>query len=298
MPIMSPSEIAIEALVFAAVAWGVWVVVPLLAAAGLERSAGKYVNAEGASYDPLYRFTTPERLAQTSWGTALLVAGLVLTLLLFAGVESVLGFVLAGGVSGLIAFQVPWLVINARIRKRNELFHRRLVDVTLGLSNGLRAGAALPQAMEAVTRDIGGPVGEEFSLLLHEYRIGGVELAECLERLGKRMPGEDLQLLITAVKLTIQSGGSLAEVLEKITNTVRQRVEFQQRLKTLTAQGRFEALAMGLAPMVAFGLLYLIDPELMKPLVTTEIGLTMMGVVVVMETIGFLWIRRIVNIEA
>jgi len=292
------NQIMVEALVFAAVAWGVWVVVPLLAAMGLERSAGKYVKSEGASYDSLYRFTTPERLAHTSWGVALLVGGIVVTLLLFAGVENPAGFALAGVLSGTAAFQVPWLIIKSRIRRRNELFHRRLVDITLGLSNGLRAGAALPQAMEAVTRDIGGPVGEEFSLLLHEYRYGSVELGECLERLGKRMPGEDLQLLITAVKLTIQSGGSLAEVLEKITNTVRQRVEFQERLKTLTAQGRFEALAMGSAPLMAFGLLYFIDPEMMKPLVTTQMGWTALGIVLVMETLGFLWIRRIVAIEA
>jgi tight adherence protein B len=292
------NQIVVEALVFVAVAWGVWVVVPLLAAMGLERSVGRYVKSEGAAYDPLYRFTTPERLAQTSWGVALLAGGFVVTLLLFAGVENPAGFALAGVLSGTVAFQVPRKIINARIRRRNELFHRRLMDVTLGLSSGLRAGAALPQAIEAVTRDIGGPVGEEFSVLLHEYRYGSVELAECLERLGKRMPGEDLQLLITAVKLTIQSGGSLAEVLEKITNTIRQRVEFQERLRTLTAQGRFEALAMGSAPLVAFGLLYFIDPALMKPLVTTQTGWMALGLVVVMETVGFLWISRIVNIEA
>jgi tight adherence protein B len=135
-------------------------------------------------------------------------------------------------------------------------------------------------------------------LLLQEYKFGSVELGECLERLGKRMPGEDLQLLITAVKLTIQSGGSLAEVLEKITNTIRQRVEFQERLRTLTAQGRFEAIAMGSAPLVAFGLLYLVDPNMMKPLVTTQMGWMALGIVVVMEFIGFLWIRKIVTIEA
>lgn len=296
MPIVN--QIFVEALVFAAVAWGVWVLVPLLAAFGLERSAGQYINAEEAAYNPLYRFTTPDRLAQTSWGVALLVGGMVVTLLLFAGIENPAGYALAGVVGGAIAFQMPRLIINARIRRRNELFHRRLVDVTLGLCNGLRAGAALPQALEAVTRDIGGPVGEEFSVLLHEYRYGSVELGECLERLGRRMPGEDLQLLITAVKLTLQSGGSLAEVLEKITGTIRQRVEFQERLRTLTAQGRFEALAMGSAPLAAFALLYFIDPAMMKPLVTTQTGWLALGVVVVMEVIGFLWIRKIVNVEA
>ena len=288
----------VEVLVFAAVAWGVWVIVPLLAAFGLERSAGKYIKDDAASFDPLYRFTTPDRLAQTSWGVALLVGGLMMTVLMLAGVNHPAAIALGGVLLGFVAFQIPRLVINARIKRRNEQFHRRLVDVTLGLANGLRAGAALPQALEAVTRDIGGPVGEEFSLLLQEYKFGSVELGECLERLGKRMPGEDLQLLITAVKLTIQSGGSLAEVLEKITNTIRQRVEFQERLRTLTAQGRFEAIAMGSAPLVAFGLLYLVDPNMMKPLVTTQMGWMALGIVVVMEFIGFLWIRKIVTIEA
>ena len=296
MPLFS--HILVEILVFAAVAWGVWVIVPLLAAFGLERSAGKYIKNEAASYDPIYRFTTPERLAQTCWGVALLVGGVTVTILLLAGVENPAGIALMGVLTGLVAFQIPRLVINARIKRRNEEFHRRLVDVTLGLANGLRAGAALPQALEAITRDVGGPVGEEFSLLLQEYRYGSVELGECLERLGKRMPGEDLQLLITAVRLTVQSGGSLAEVLEKITNTIRQRVEFQERLRTLTAQGRFEAIAMGSAPLVAFGLLYLVDADMMKPLVTTEKGWMALGIVVVMEFIGFLWIRKIVTIEA
>ena len=294
----TPSQLLVEVLVFAAVAWGVWVIVPLLAAIGLERSAGKYVKHEEAAYDPLYRFTTPQRLAQTCWGVALLVGGLMHTVLLLAGVENAPVIAIIGLAAGLIAFQIPRLVIKNRIKNRNEIFHRRLVDVTLGLANGLRAGAALPQALEAVTRDIGGPVGEEFSLLLQEYRFGSIELGECLERLGKRMPGEDLQLLITAVKLTVQSGGSLAEVLEKITNTIRQRVEFQERLRTLTAQGRFEAIAMGSAPLAAFGLLYLVDPTMMKPLVTTSSGWMALGVVAVMETIGFLWIRKIVTIEA
>ena len=291
-------QILVELLVFAAVAWGVWVVVPLLAAMGLERSAGQYIKSEQAAFDPLYRFTTPERLAQTSWGVALLAGGIVVTMLLFAGVENPVGFALAGILGGGVAFQIPRLVINSRIKRRNEQFHRRLVDMTLGLANGLRAGAALPQAIAAVTRDIGGPVGEEFSLLLQEYRYGSVELGECLERLGRRMPGEDLQLLITAVKLTVQTGGSLAEVLEKITGTIRQRVEFKERLKTLTAQGRFEAAAMGSAPLVAFGLLYMIAPEMMKPLVTTPTGWLALGIVVVMEIIGFLWIRKIVTVEA
>jgi len=287
----------IYGLVFAAVAWGVWVVTPLLAAAGLERSAGKYIKSEGAAFDPLYRFTTPERLEQASWAAALLAGGIAVTVLLFAGVENAVALIVLGLAVGAISFRMPRTIIHARIRRRNEVFQIRLVDVTVGLANGLRAGAALPQALAAITKDIGGPVGEEFSILLHEHHLG-TDLSECLVRLGKRMPGEDLQLLITAVRLTLQSGGSLAEVLDKITNTIRQRVEFHEKLRTLTAQGRFEAIAMASAPLAAFLILYVIDPALMTPLVTTRSGWIAIGFVAVWETIGFLWINRIVNVEA
>ena len=290
------NQIFLYGLVFAAVAWGVWVVVPLLAAVGMERSAGKYVKSDGAAFDPLYRFTTPERLLQTSWALALLMGGLAVTGLLFVGVDNAFVIISLGLVFGIISFFLPGWIINWKIRSRNDIFKKRLVDITVGLSNGLRSGAALPRALDAVTKDIGGPVGEEFNVLLHEYHLG-TELSECLERLGKRMPGEDLQLLITSVKLTLQSGGSLAEVLDKITSTIRQRVEFHEKLKTMTAQGRFEAIAMASAPLVAFIVLYMVDSSLMKPLITTQFGWLMIGVVLVMETIGFLWISKIVNVE-
>ena len=290
--------ILVEVLVFAAVYLGVWVMVPLLAAAGLEHSVGKYVKGENASFDPLYRFTTPERLAQVAWGVALLAGGIAVSALLFVQANNPILLLVMGLVAGAGAFQMPRLIVQAKIRRRNELFQRRLVDVTLGLANGLRSGAAPPQALVAVTRDVGGPVGEEFNLLLHEHHHFGIGLPECLERLGKRMPGEELLLLITAMRLTLQSGGSLADVLDKITDTIRQRVEFQEKLRTLTAQGRFEAIAMASAPLAAFLILCSIDSSLMKPLVTTPAGWTALGVVAVMETIGFLWIRKIVNVEA
>ena len=273
------------------------VITPLLAVVGLERTTGGYVNADRAALDPLYRFTTPERLLQTSWSLALLGGGLMVIVLVCAGVDNTLVLILLGLILGAISFQLPRVVVNRQIQRRNQIFQARLVDVTVGLANGLRAGVALSQGLEAIIKDIGGPVGEEFNVLLKENHLG-TDLSECLLRLGKRMPGEDLQLLITAIRLTLQSGGSLAEVLDKITNTIRQRVEFHEKLRTMTAQGRFEAIAMSAAPLVAFLVIYCIDPALMKPLVTTTRGWIAISVVLVLEIIGFLWINRIVNVEA
>ncbi|MEI6516669.1 MAG: type II secretion system F family protein [bacterium] len=111
------------------------------------------------------------------------------------------------------------------------------------------------------------------------------------------MPCEDLSLLVTAIKLTMQSGGSLAEVLDRITDTIRQRTEFQERLRTMTAQGRFEAIAMAAAPAVAFAILFFLDRELMMPLVQTKIGWCAIAAVVSLETVGFLIINKIVTID-
>ena len=290
-------DIVVLALVFAAVTWGVWVVTPVLAQIGLERSAGRYVKTDGRQQlGAIYRFTTPERLSQACWSSALLGGGAFASILIACNVLN--GTILGVGslVAGALSFTLPKVWLNKRIRGRQRLFEARLTDLTLGLANGLRAGSALPQSLELVSRDMGGPMTEELSLVLHEYRLG-MDLPESLNRLCERMPGEDLSLLVTAIRLTMQSGGSLAEVLDRITDTIRERTAFQDRLRTMTAQGRFEAIAMAAAPALAFLILFFLDRNLMQPLVQTRIGWCAIGVVVVLETIGFLVINKIVTVD-
>ncbi len=290
-------DIVVLGLVFAAVTWGVWVVTPLLAQIGLERSAGRYVKTDGRQQlGPIYRFTTPERLSQSCWSAALLGGGAFAAILIACNVLN--GPVLGIGslVAGFLSFHLPGWWLNKRIKARQRLFDARLTDLTLGLANGLRAGSALPQSLELVSRDMGGPMTEELALVLHEYRLG-MDLPESLNRLCERMTGEDLSLLVTAIRLTMQSGGSLAEVLDRITDTIRERTAFQDRLRTMTAQGRFEAIAMAAAPALAFLVLYFLDPKLMQPLVQTKLGWCAIGAVVALETVGFLVINKIVTVD-
>ena len=137
---------------------------------------------------------------------------------------------------------------------------------------------------------------EELMIVLREYRLG-LELSAALQRMYDRIPCEDLQLLIISIRLTTQSGGSMADVLAKITQMIRGRTEFQQKLQALTAQGRFEALAMALAPLLAFLLLFFINNDLMLPMVQTAIGWCAIGIMLTLEVIGYFVIRSIVNIE-
>lgn len=289
-------EMFVLALVFAAVSTSVWVLTPLLADLGLRKLEARIPGPEESAEEAIYRFITPQKLLQNSWSGALMGGGMVAALMIAAGSTNVLAMAFVVGLVGLAAFQVPRLWLTRKIMVRRKAFEARLVDLTMGLSNGLRSGAALPQSLEMVTRDMGGVMGEEFGLLLREYRLG-VDLPDGLAKLCKRMPSEDLRLLATAVRVTLQAGGSLAEVLDKISGTIRERIEFHEKLRTMTAQGRFEAIAMAAAPMAAFILLYIIDPDLMSPCVTTQTGWTMLGLVVMLETIGFICINKIVTVE-
>lgn len=290
-------EILALVLVFVAVTWIVWVVTPVLAQIGLERTIGRYAKPEaGRQLGPLYRFTTPERLAQARISAALLGLGIICAILISFNVLTPWILILVGGLAALLCFQIPRWWVGYCINKRRRLFEVKLTDLTLGLANGLRAGAALPQSLEVVSRDLGGPMTEELSLVLHEYRLG-IDLPESLNRLCERMPSEDLSLLVTAIRLTMQSGGSLAEVLDRITDTIRERTEFQERLRTMTAQGRFEAIAMAAAPAVAFLILFFLDRELMRPLVETRIGWCAIAAVAFLETVGFIIINKIVTID-
>ena len=223
----------------------------------------------------------------------------VLALVFAAVVAVVVAFVQtlksASG-SPILAWFGPRWVADYRERKRKAMFEDRILDLTMGLANAMKAGMALPQALEKVSEQLGGVMREEISVVLREYRLG-MGMTESIDRLVDRMPCEDIRLLASAVRLSTQTGGSLVDVMEQLVDTIRNRTEFQQKLKTLTAQGRFEAMAMASAPLAAFVLLYVCQPDLMKPLVTTTTGWIAIGVAAVLEVIGFVVIKKIVTIE-
>lgn len=220
---------------------------------------------------------------------------IMLCLLLMSGV-SVWAMPPVMLLAGCAAFALPLLYYRNKVKKRSSEFKARLLDVVLGLNNGMRSGVALPQALEVVGRDIGGVMQEEISMTLYEYRLG-VDLTEALVRLEKRMPDENLKLFVTAVGISQQTGGSLSDILDKIIETIRQRSIMEDKISTLTAQGRFESIVMACAPLMAFLILYVLDRQLMEPLVTTVLGWAAICVVLTLETVGYLFIRKIITVE-
>ncbi|MCR5751509.1 MAG: type II secretion system F family protein [Kiritimatiellae bacterium] len=214
----------------------------------------------------------------------------------FAAVCVVAQQVMAASGSSLLSWLGPRWVAKMRAAKRRQAFEDRILDLVMGLANAMKAGMAFPQALERVSAQLGGVMQEEVAVALREYRLG-MGIADAVARLSERMPCEDMRLITSAVKLTSQTGGSLVDVLSQLVNTIRNRTEFQAKLATLTAQGKFEAIAMASAPLLAFVVLYICQPDLMLPLVTTGTGWIAIAVTAVLEAVGFVVIKKIVTIE-
>ncbi len=181
-------------------------------------------------------------------------------------------------------------------KRRIRKFNSQLVDALTTMSNCLKAGLSLPQAIEMVEKEMNPPISEEFGTVNREHRMG-VSLEEALLHLSDRIKGSDTELLVTSTTIAHQLGGNLAEIFEQITATIRERNRIQGRIETLTAQGKMQGAVVSALP-VALGLvLYFLTPDTLSLLFTTQIGQLLVGIFIFLEVFGWILIRRIVTIN-
>jgi tight adherence protein B len=218
--------------------------------------------------------------------------------LAFAGL--VLGAALGGLpvaiIFGLIGGFGPISYINFKVSRRRAAFLGQLPDVLLLLSGALKAGHSIQQAMAAVGEDAKPPASQEFRRTMAEVRLGA-NLDDALEALGKRIGVLDFDWTILAIQIQREVGGNLAEILEIISETIREREKLQREIKALTAEGRMSGMVLGLLPVAMALLLFMRSPDYLRPLYTTSKGLTMIGFSSVMMILGFFWMKKIVKIE-
>lgn len=199
-------------------------------------------------------------------------------------------------IAGTVGWFLPIIVVKNKVKKRIKLLNEQLGDALMMISNSLKSGYSFFQAIDIVSEEMTGPISEEFSMLKKEVNLG-LTTEKALENMSSRVSSEDLELVVTAVMIQRQVGGNLAEVLDNITSTIRDRVKIKGEIKTLTAQGRMSGLVISLLPAILCGLIYLISPQQMSLLFTRPLGLIMIGIAVVMELIGIVLIRKVVKIE-
>ena len=203
---------------------------------------------------------------------------------------------LSGIVGFLVGYMLPRFWVGRRISGRLNAFNKQLPDTITLLSNSLRAGSSFLQSIELVSREGGPPMSEEMGRVVREVNLG-LGMEEALHNLVRRIKSDDLDLMVTAIGIQQQVGGNLAEILDTIAFTIRERVRIKGDINTLTAQGRVSGYLVAFLPIGLGVALNAINPAFMAPLFTETIGRILMGVGAVMMTIGFLAIRKITDIK-
>jgi tight adherence protein B len=199
-------------------------------------------------------------------------------------------------VGALLGYFLPRMWVGRRIGSRLNAFNKQLPDTITLLSNSLRAGSSFLQSIELVSRESPSPMGPEMGRVVREVNLG-LSMEEALSNLVRRIKSDDLDLMVTAIGVQQQVGGNLAEILDTIAFTIRERVRIKGEIRTLTAQGRYSGYLVAFLPIGIMITLNLINPEFMQPLFTELIGQILLVVGAIMMLIGFFAIQKITDIK-
>ncbi len=206
-------------------------------------------------------------------------------------------------VGGFIGFMLPRFWLGRRKNGRLNSFNKQLPDTITLIANALRAGSSFLQAIELVVRESRPPISTEFGRVIREVNLG-LPFDQALENMVRRVRSDDLELMATAISIQHQVGGNLAEILDSIAYTIRERVRIKGEIRTLTAQQRLSGYVVGFLPIGLAGFLFIAAPGFMDPMFQKPpevLGLPG-GVIILlvggfMMFLGFMFIRRIVDIE-
>lgn len=235
----------------------------------------------------LFLFADPSRLYALNLGFMLLAAVAAWLLTHSLGVAVVVAVLLA---------LMPRLIFKWLRNRRVENIEQQLPDALLMISGAAKAGLSLASAVRQVSAELAPPLSQEFQLMQQEQRLG-VSLNDSLENLSHRVPVPSVNLMVSAMRIASETGGGLAETLERTATTLRSQHAMELKIRALTAQGKLQAWVVGLLPVFLLWVLTKMEPDAMALLWTTQIGWGVIAAVVIMEFFGIWIIRRIVAID-
>ena len=186
--------------------------------------------------------------------------------------------------------------VRWRQRRRLKAFNSRLPDTLSLLSNAMKAGLSLPQAIESVAGNGSKPISDELARVVRETKLGTATPA-ALANMVRRVGSEDLDLIVTAITIQSSVGGNLARILDSISHTIRQRVQIKSQIGAMTAQMRASGWIITLLPIIVAAILNIITPTYFRPMFTEPLGRLMLVVAGVAIFIGNMLVRRITNIR-
>ena len=189
-----------------------------------------------------------------------------------------------------------WMSLLMKIKRRRNAFTEQLGDCLTTVSNALRAGYSFQQAMGVIANEMEPPISDEFTHVTADMSMG-ITLEEALEDMNKRVNSSDFELVVTAVLIQREVGGNLAQILDNISDTISERIRMKREILTLTAQGRLSAVVLVALPFVAAAIMYFLNRNQFMLLIEEPMGRIAIAVAIVMEILGYIVIKRIVDID-
>ncbi|QYJ90646.1 type II secretion system F family protein [Shewanella rhizosphaerae] len=235
----------------------------------------------------MFLFIEPRQLFVINMLTLLAVPFLVR---LFFG-SWVLGILLSIALALLPRFAYQFLH-----KRRRRKFVHQLPDALNMIASSMQSGANVSNAIEFMAEEMEAPIKQEFQLFLREQRLG-VEFNTALDNMFKRIPEEEFQLVTAGMQISREVGGNLAEVLQRLSATLRRKIEMEGKIDALTSQGKMQGIVMTLLPVFIGVVLYHMEPSAMGRILTEPMGWALIALVIIMLTSGYLSIRKIVAID-
>lgn len=222
-------------------------------------------------------------------------------LLLWGGLVGLVTFLvtLKGAMffAGLLAgILLGMALLGLRIRRRRKKFTNQLGDMLTMVANALRAGFSFMQAFELIAREMDAPMGREVQLVVNEVNLGNT-LESALDNMQRRVASPDFKLVVTAVLIQRQVGGDLASILDTISETIAERVRMKREVMALTAQGRLSGITVAILPFAFTIIMSFINPTYLMPLIETDTGRMFVVGGIILEILGIIIIRKIVDIQ-
>lgn len=232
---------------------------------------------------------------QVTWAILLLSFGLGALFFILFWPSVFVGLVFGAAVT-IAGWSIPLLVVRYLYERRCTVFVDQMVDGLTIMANGIKSGSNATQSMERVIEIMGNPISQEFRQVITQHQFGQ-SFEEALLDLGERIPRPDVQMFVTAINILKETGGNLAETFETIVTTVRERQKVEKKIQALTAQGLMQGIIVTSIPFILALVFLIIDPNYIKPMFNTTLGLVLLFAMLGLQIIGGVLIKKIVTIK-
>lgn len=225
----------------------------------------------------------------------ILLTGIIVTLSAII-VYAVSGNMLIALLSLLLVGVMPFVYLIYRKKQRQTLFDEQLPDALTMVARSLRAGHSLSGAIELISQEMPDPTGSLFKIAFDQQQLG-IRISDSLKTLVDKIESIDLQFFITIIRINSETGGNLAEILDKLADTIRSRLQIRRQVKVYSAQGRLSGYILTVLPLVVFIMFNILNPGYMKVFYTERICQLILVGALLAQSAGFLMIRKIVDIR-